>query len=307
MECALSDLKRTAVQLRADNYRKASQINEKLRARKKNDPFFATLTSVDAQKCGISSSHSNTPYDYNRLGRGNPDIFVRASVIHTDVQDFIMASCPKDGDELKQLLLCVLEKIEPNSQGVWVSLLTTSEMPSLSRDFLKESVLTGALQLDGGWRVKSVSSKVLGGKQGTDSKILPMLTERRVVFDNGICTKTIIHLHYDGWYDNKTAPDEALFFLLIDRMIEQSPEHSFISVNCRAGVGRSGLVVVFFWLRKQIDAQLAAGVLPETISVNIPETIYALRRQRAGALGNPAQMTQVYDFLGDYYEPLLGR
>jgi protein tyrosine phosphatase len=155
--------------------------------------------------------------------------------------------------------------------------------------------------------VKSVSSKVLGGKQGTDSKILPMLTERRVVFDNGICTKTIIHLHYDGWYDNKTAPDEALFFLLIDRMIEQSPEHSFISVNCRAGVGRSGLVVVFFWLRKQIDAQLAAGVLPETISVNIPETIYALRRQRAGALGNPAQMTQVYDFLGDYYEPLLGR
>ena len=104
----------------------------------------------------------------------------------------------------------------------------------------------------------------------------------------------MIHLHYVGWKDRKAIPDERLYQKLLDRMKELSPiGNAPISINCRGGVGRTGTTAAAYALEYSGKKM-----------VNIPQTIFDLRKQRKGMVGQETQFSQVYSVLGRYFGQL---
>jgi protein tyrosine phosphatase len=92
---------------------------------------------------------------------------------------------------------------------------------------------------------------------------------------------------------------------LLDEMEQSNPSREIpIAINCISGVGRTGTIAVSYYLRREIDAQLASGTSLDDIRVNIPEVIYKFRIQRPYTAGRALQLVQLYSVLASYVEKL---
>ncbi len=118
-------------------------------------------------------------------------------------------------------------------------------------------------------------------------------------------TRTLTHFHYDGWKDGQAAPSEELLQKLCDLIEEkQEGKKTPFEVNCKAGIGRTGTLVLCHYLRQKIMEELGKGVELDKIRLNIPEALYAFRKQRPGIIGAPDQLAQVYSITASFVERL---
>lgn len=104
--------------------------------------------------------------------------------------------------------------------------------------------------------------------------------------------RVITQIHYENWPDNG-VPDFPLFVKLLDIADVRIKDASDpICVHCSAGIGRSGTFVVAQSLRKELRKT-------PSMKVNIPKTIFSLRKQRAWLVGTWAQMQVIYEVLAN--------
>jgi protein tyrosine phosphatase len=268
------DLKSEARRLREHDYAEAAKIKTELNEKTKIDPFFTALLKDDAHKHN-GEALTSLPYEYNRFGRETQGTYLNASEVRYGDHNFIMASCPHTAEEAQEMVSCFLDTIQPNSQGVWISLLTSHDFPEGCNNFWKEDFLRKHLRLGDGWTLNRIDS----------------------------------HLIQEGLFSERSTIQPRLIQtnILIEMMELLCPPHTPIGVNCIQGRGRSGSIVVFYLLLQQIRAEIRQGTPLCNIFVNIPEVIYALRKQRPDVLDCRGQMTQLYEFLGDpdFHESIL--
>ena len=160
------------------------------------------------------------------------------------------------------------------------------------------------MSFEDGWKVVKVAERVLAtGKE--NGKKTPQLVESTLVATLGDKRRTMTHLHHRGWVDGETAPDEQLVHALHDRMQTLNPSRTTpFFINCRAGVGRTGTVAVSYYVKREIERQIALGRNLDDIRINIPAIIQAFRGQRKNTLRRGAQIAQVYSLAGDHYARL---
>lgn len=295
-ECALNELESKAKQLKKEYFYKAEVILDKISRRTKKDPEILALKRKTADKFYKIADRYNPPYDKYRAGRTIEGLYINATEVVIKDQAFILASCPKTKAEVRDYFEAAFKE----KAAVFVSLLQSFEAKSYANNFWKNKLLK-KIELRSGIKIAQVSSKVIFERKKSRKKYKPQIIESTLTYDDQTCT----HLHYEGWKDKTPAPCEKLLGALLDKICELSPDPTVpVSINCRGGVGRTGVLAVSLYLRREIDAELAKGTALEDITVNIPEAIYAFRKIRNSIVSTPAQMTQIYSITANYYESL---
>lgn len=275
----LADLTKAKNLLAASGGFVAELVVKELKRRSTQDPSHAQLK---AHKKEVNSLH-------------------HASDVHFDEQDFYLSKLPLNeacaNDYLNQ---CFARGIR-----VMVSLHESIEQPSKCPFFWNPGRLP--FMNFYGTQIKHESSRLFAeGTELNHNEVLPKIIETTFsVFPPGQPPYIMTHLHYDGWVDHHTAPDEKLLSTLLDRMAALCPNpRNPIAINCNAGVGRTGTVAVSYLTRKKIDAARTKKLDLDTFPINIPEIIYQFRKQRHGVGGNSAQLIQEYTMTNNYYEKL---
>lgn len=71
-------------------------------------------------------------------------------------------------------------------------------------------------------------------------------------------------------------------------------KHEIIAVHCSAGVGRTGTFIAAFCLLEKIDEQLAKGIAPENLQINIAKLFVYLNLYRPWLVSRPLQYITLY-------------
>ncbi|MDB6081836.1 MAG: hypothetical protein JWO53_1108 [Chlamydiia bacterium] len=299
--CALGTLKARADELKACNFKKGKKIIAEIKRRVKIDPAIQGESTNDAKKAKHKAvaSKDNPPFDKNRTGKNVQGAsFLNATDAHFNNQNFILSALPKTIDCARSYFDAAIQQ----GATVFVSLHERGEAKSRCNNFWGQDTLSKIVLHDTRTIAKAAQKVLIEGQKDAKSKGASKIVESILQVANG---KTITHLHYDGWHDRHPMPDEQVFQLMLDRMEELNPnQETPLAINCKGGVGRTGTTAISYLLRKQVDAAVAAGINLEEIKVNIPELIYAFRKQRSGVLSQEAQLVQIYSVLGSYYERL---
>jgi len=287
--CPVEDLEEKALELQKDGHKEAKRVLDSVKVAAEHDPTIATFTYEDARLPQFMqiASRSNPPYDFNRAGRdqknvkGEKTVFLNASDVIVEGQRFVLTGCPMN----KQQAAWLWEELIRQNVQVAVSLHNIGEATSRCPSFWHDDVLKD-LPWTGERKVDNVSSRILiEGENGAK------IVETKLQATNGHENREMTHLHYVGWKDRKAIPDEKLYQTLLDRMRELSPSGNVpISINCRGGVGRTGTTAAAYALER-----------PGQKAVNIPQTIFDLRKQRKGMVGQNTQFSQIYSVLGRYF------
>jgi len=253
-------------------------LHEKIRTRTKGNPLL------------IQKGLENNPAaDY-------PDVELKCTAI-PGRQNFIFTACPKSAKAAGILFDTLLLK----NGNLFVSTLESHES-GWNGFWKKERV--DVTPLRHGWKLEHVSEKLVA----TGTKASEKLIETTLQATNGDQKRTISHLHFEGWVDHKTVSDEKLLLNMLLRMKElQNDPGAPLSINCHAGVGRTGIVGLSFELMREIDAQLAGGVKLDEIKLNIAEAYYNMCMKGRAIIGQSKQLAQVYSIVGAYYEHLASK
>lgn len=154
--------------------------------------------------------------------------------------------------------------------------------------------------------VKSFISNNLSCRVDKENRIISARGDQSLVeytlnvFDeskDGEIVHRIRMIHYQNWQDY-TPPDLELANHLKQ---EIGPEELVVS-HCSAGVGRTGTFTAIECICKDIDDQLEHGVPLPDVQVNIPNTVFELRRQRYGMVQTEGQYKAIVDFIIAYYK-----
>lgn len=114
------------------------------------------------------------------------------------------------------------------------------------------------------------------------------------IFWNERTKKKIVQLHYCGWIDG-SAPNVQMLGKLIDSAEEiRTNLAAPIVVHCTAGCGRTGVFIACHSLKQHLKTQ------PRTI--NIPNWVFEMRRQRPMMIQKTDQLIAVYKYLSDKIE-----
>jgi protein tyrosine phosphatase len=293
--CALSELAKKAEQLRTNDCAGALLILDEIKRRILLDPVCRAQTCNDANEKEFKKLRSShPPFDDNRAGKTIPHCYVNGSLIHTPRQQFLVFECPRKKDEVENLFDIFIDQ---NVQVI-VSLTQTGEPDHRCHDFWLDKTLHG-LKLRSRWSVKNISRRILA--QDEKVTIVESVLEAR----NGDETRSITHLHYDGWRDFQGVPSYEMLGTLLDRIKTLQSSDVYLAVHCKAGLGRSGVTALSYYLEKEIDYQLASGRPLDDIRINVPEALYLFRQQRSEILGDPDQFSDVYIVLSKYYDQLV--
>jgi protein tyrosine phosphatase len=295
--CHLYELEARAHEMRKSGYQHAREIIEEIDTRVLEDPKILSLTTKDAAKHQEIAGKYHHPFDKNRSGRNIKGLFINASDVRMKYQHFILAACPKTLKDARNFFEAALDQDVP----VYVSALRSTEARHHCNNFWRKKSLKKITLRDDS-KIEYISSTIIAKKKKSIQHAVPQLIESTLYCSRGTY---LTHLHYEGWQDKRGMPSEKLLTKLLDRLYELSPDPSVpIAINCRGGTGRSGTIAVSLYLRRLVDAKLAAGKTLDEITVNIPEIIYSFRRHRTSIIGTPAQLAQIYSVLAAYYERL---
>jgi len=283
--CVVAELGAKAAALREKNYHAAGLLLRRLNQQTFENPQLEINE-------GINATHKQFP-----KSAGIPKFNC------TDIkgkQQFLFTTCPKDQEHAEALFTVLLMR----GGSLLVSTLEANEALHRWNNFWKKDKVE-PLRLQDGWMLTCVAEKVLatGSNPG---KREPKIIETTLEAKRAQETRIVTHLHYDGWIDNQAAPDERIFLTLLLRMKELAPDpHAPISINCRAGVGRTGTTGMCLELMREIDCQVNAGVPFTEISINVVETLYAMRMNGRRVVGSPAAFSQIYAMMSRYCQHLV--
>lgn len=274
--CFLKDMKAKASFLRAEDHKEAYRLMKEFDTQFKEDP--------------VIQSHN---FGVNLVGKDRNEEFINANNVQVGKHSqFILAACPKNTTKAAGLFEVAIQK----GTRLFVSTLESHEGKEKCNNFWKNEQLS-QMPFRNGLKIVNVGMRVLAEKgkaQIIESDLVATFSDKEVLLK---------HLHYEGWVDRSALPDEELFQLLLDRIEElQEGVDAPFEINCHGGVGRTGTTAISYYLRKEIDAELASGKSLDEIAFNIPEIHYQFRKQRNGFLGQATQLANVYAVLGEYYE-----
>jgi len=103
--------------------------------------------------------------------------------------------------------------------------------------------------------------------------------------------REITQFQYTAWPDHGVPVSTAAFLELSNDADKANKSHGPILVHCSAGIGRTGTFCTIHSTLKRIEKELKDD--PEKIpTVNIPETVLTLRKQRH----NMVQTVEQYEF-----------
>jgi hypothetical protein len=146
---------------------------------------------------------------------------------------------------------------------------------------------------------KQVSDKAVVQKSRKEPHIIKSILVAR----RGEEKAEITHFHYVGWKDYHSNPSLPHFLLLLTEMMQiKVPQGAPVAANCKAGVGRSGLIVVVHHLLMEIIDQLQRGVDLDAVRLNIVERFCQLRKQRRIFLSGPTKVVDVLLLLFEVYK-----
>lgn len=222
--------------------------------------------------------------------------------VNTPFQDFILGACPRNDQEVA----AIFKRFIDENHHLLVSLLQSFEVPSNRRvtDFWKNERLASLIP---GWTFKVREEKELDSRPiEREGQRPPRVVETTIEATNGVVTRIFTHLHLDGWPDQSPMPwGEELFHVLQMRIAQLcTGPRDRIWINCLGGVGRSGSTAVARYIKQMIDAEVTRGTRLDQIKINIPEIIYAFRKQRPELVGQPSHLAHLHAWVGRYYKEL---
>ena len=239
------------------------------------------------------------PYDFNRAGGDTEGLFINASHVKIrDRQSYILGSCPQTIEDAQNTFDVILK------EGVKVIIsLHQPEEIGPTGVFWDQEVLS-KLKLQDGWAIAKAEQdkRIDSGK----SDELQIIQKHLVVTKLDKQTRHIVVLHYKGWHDQNEPPNLRLVSELLDRKDDLSPSiETPLWINCKCGVGRTGVMALLDLCRCEIREQLKRKVKLEEVLLNIPMLLYSLRQQRACLLRNhPENFIDVYQCVVDFAESL---
>lgn len=290
----LSELKQRSEELKANNWKESERLMKQIRKQ-----FQRHLDHLEnkgrAHNFDMNLSCLQIP---NRLAE---DPIINASDVTLNGRNYLLFGCPWRADHATVLFDVALK------QGVslFVSTLESTDAQDKFNNYWLNDKLIHLRSRDG-WTITNIGQRVLAKAemepQGTNE---PQIIESTLLATRAGESRTLIHLHYEGWRDRQAMPSEALFNVFQDRIAElQKGKTVPFAINCHGGVGRTGTTALSHYFRHYVDAELAAGKNLDDIEVNIPEVLFQFRLQRKWFLGESGQLANAYSVLGDYYEQL---
>ncbi len=296
-------------ELFADNYKKAKAILRELKKRKALDPELQESKDQD-EGLVTKQLKKRPPFELNASAR----IFEAYDKLNAnDVRmgnnrSYLLSQCPKSAVSAGLLYDVALQQ----NVSVFISSLEASEAKGRCNNFWTHEKLT-KIPLQNGWKIEHhVSSIIAKGAKEQDGIRDPQLIETKLVATRKTAAgeeeaRVLTHIHYDGWRDRTAAPDEKLLQKLVDRIEELQKEgvkDAPFEVNCKGGIGRTGTIVAIHWIRQKIYEELEKNVGLDVITINIPELIYAMRKQRKSLVSEKEQLVQIYQATASFYERL---
>lgn len=233
--------------------------------------------------------HPSFAYLDNRIARLN------ASRVTLDKDiDFILAGSPRS--KKKEIRDHLYHTFITSDCTLWFTLNECHDRPRFwSSRSLKE------ITFPDNWKITNVKEEVVAKRGPSGKRHNPKLIRSTLLATNGKATKTITHYHYDNWPDHRPAPSEKLLLKCAKIAIEHLRKtNSPVGINCKAGVGRTGILANLIYGMQYIRKNLEAGKKLKKISINPAELNYDLRRQRKGMVSHPAQFVQVYKALATF-------
>ena len=158
------------------------------------------------------------------------------------------------------------------------------------------------------WHVQAACPQVF--QEGTRANLrgeMPKIMETALVGTSPAGEhKVLTHLHYTAWPNRSgNPPDEPLMHALLDRIQQLSVNpQTPVAINCKSGVGRTGVIAFYLSLRRIIDEAIRTGTTYSRL-INIPEMLYQFRLKRPGLLGkdlNEGHFSEALALAKEYYD-----
>ena len=290
----LSELKRRSDELKANNWKDGERLIKQIK--KQFERYLAQLAIK-----GAGHNFDTNLSCIQMQNRHETDPVINASDVQMGGCNYLLFGCPWRANHATVLFDVALQ------QGValFVSTLESTDAQDKFNNYWKNDKLAQLRSRDG-WTITNVGYRVLAiGEMELEGTKEPQIIESTLLATRAGETRTLTHLHYEGWRDRKAMPSEELFHVLQERIAElQKGKTTPFAINCHGGVGRTGTTALSHYFRKEVDAQLLAGKKLDDIEVNIPEVLFQFRLQRKWFLGESGQLANAYSVLSDYYEQL---
>lgn len=303
----LSEFAKTAQFLEANDGVEIKKLQDELARRRDEDSEIKAQTWLEGSKPEFATliKEGLKFYDFNRvISKQNPQIFLPANLVRFPEQDFILTALPRIREQVTELYMNLL--LDKPSTRVWVSVLDSSEEMNACNNFWHPDYMR-TLPLRDNWKLIESSTTLL--REGAELSVKSTkttLTKTTLVFSNGEERKTIHHLHYNGWFDHFPCPDGGLLMLLLSQMEALNKqaggdilsERVPIIINCIGGVGRSGETTAGYVCYRRI--RTCPKNRRAAMTLNIPEIVYAVRKQRYGAIRRDTSVISLYKIFGRY-------
>lgn len=132
----------------------------------------------------------------------------------------------------------------------------------------------------------------------------PRIVERHLTLVRGNQQHETVHLHYENWPDHQEAPDIEALEVLLDRKDALTTPDDLIMLNCKATIGRSGVLYFSDCGRKKVEGMANLGISFDEMKLNFAEMVHHVRNFRPILSGNPRQMRQALEVIARHYERL---
>ncbi len=154
--------------------------------------------------------------------------------------------------------------------------------------------------------IKDTSRARLAKASGlVPEEYFPRIVERHLRLQYDGKEHEVVHLHYENWPDHQEAPDVEALHTLIERRDSLVDGHdSVVMLNCKATIGRSGTFFLTDWGRKIVSAMAEEGISFSEMKLNVPHMLLQVRQFRPILSGNPTQLRQALDIIGQHFEDL---
>jgi protein tyrosine phosphatase len=327
----LCDFAKIRAPLADGDYAGADKLQRKIQELTKLDPAFLSKKLQDRyqETEDVKAEEEgklpwNATYDDNRVGFvervGQKTVLLNWTDLRMPLHRYFAGGCPHTREGVSVLFKHIFAEKCP----VIVSLHQPgSETSDRIGEFWKQDILKQIPLPDGwSWSFDDFSSRVLETAPLPDIKTLtqpkkkprasaapeeprrtPQIVESLLVAKRGEEKFEIRHYHHDGWVDRNPMPSLRLFLVLMNLVMKMNvPSGTPIAVNCRGGVGRTGIFVGIHYLLLQLVDQLKKGVSLENVQLNIMDMMYQLRVQRRIFLEGKRHLCDVLECLSEVYE-----